>query len=155
MLRQFFWCLFYAGQKHLLVFKVFFLLRFYISLACGYVTWRFNLSEIHWWASTSILMSAVSDIDISLFRYRKKYVVLKTVIPILEELWYRRQSPFECADKKKKHFIINLLWSNHSRVHYQLATVLIYELWNVRCVYRIKDYSIADLMSDSALFSPI
>jgi hypothetical protein len=48
----------------------------------------------HRWASTSILMSAISDIDICYSDIGDKYVGLKTVIPISEVFRYRHQSPF-------------------------------------------------------------
>ncbi len=48
----------------------------------------------HRWASTSFLMSAISDIDICYSDIGRKYVRLKSVIPISEEFRYRHPSPF-------------------------------------------------------------
>ncbi len=44
--------------------------------------------------STSILMSVITDIDICYSNIGRKYVRLKTVIPISEESRYRHQSPY-------------------------------------------------------------
>jgi hypothetical protein len=56
---------------------------------------------MHWWASTSILMSAISDIDICYSDIVDKYVGLKTVIPISKVFRYRHQSPFQYPNIKK------------------------------------------------------
>jgi hypothetical protein len=45
-------------------------------------------------ASTSAFMSAISDIDISYFDIRTKYVGLSPFIPLSEEFQYRHQLPF-------------------------------------------------------------
>jgi hypothetical protein len=55
----------------------------------------------HRWASTSILMLAISDIDFCYSDIGRKYVGLKTVIPISEEFRYRHLSPFRYPISKK------------------------------------------------------
>ncbi len=66
-----------------------------------------TLSEVnsHRWASTSISMSAISDIRHGhlLFRYRRQilYVGLKNVILISEVVRYRHQSSFRYPTLKK------------------------------------------------------
>ncbi len=56
----------------------------------------------HRWASTSISMSEISDIDISYSDIGDKYVGLKNVIPISEVFRYRHQSSFRYPTLKKK-----------------------------------------------------
>ncbi len=58
----------------------------------------------HRWASTSILMSAISDIDICYSDIGDKYVGLKTVIPISEVFRYQHQSPFRYPTFTKNLF---------------------------------------------------
>ncbi len=58
----------------------------------------------HRWALTSILMSAISDIDICYSDIGDKYVGLKTVIPISEVLRYRHQSPLRYPTFTKNSF---------------------------------------------------
>jgi hypothetical protein len=55
----------------------------------------------HRWVSTSTLISAISDIDICYSDIRRKYVGLKTVIPISEGFRYRHLSPFRYPISKK------------------------------------------------------
>jgi hypothetical protein len=58
--------------------------------------------HMHRWASTSISMSAISDIDISYSDIGDKYVGLKNVIPISEVFRYRHQSSFRYPTLKEK-----------------------------------------------------
>ncbi len=60
-----------------------------------------NISLMHRWASTSISMSAISDIDICYSDIGDKYVGLKNVIPISEVFQYRHQSSLRYPTLKK------------------------------------------------------
>jgi hypothetical protein len=59
----------------------------------------------HRWASTSISMSAISDIDICYSDIGDKNVGLKNVIPISEVFRYRHQSSFRYPILKKKNVL--------------------------------------------------
>ncbi len=117
-------------QLHLLKIKKMF------QKLCKYV-WK------HRWASTSVLMSAISDIDNCYSDIGDKYVGLKIVIPISEVFRYRHLGPFRYPTFKYKKFYTSWIricasW-NWRLALYHSATIL---LLNHRDVgYRIKLYS--------------
>ncbi len=85
----------------------------------------------HKWASTSILMSAISDIDIFYSDIRRKYVGLEKLsfryqkssdidIRVHSETLYQNILYFTCRDRTEGP-------SSHGRAHYISATVLINE----------------------------
>ncbi len=97
----------------------------------------------HRWASTSIIMSAISDLQHRhlLFRHRNKI------------------SRTENCPSDKKIFVntCRIQTQDHSVtrwVHYPSATVLFITCLLSDIVYQIRFIPYIDIMSDSALFSP-
>jgi hypothetical protein len=102
-------------------------------------------SCMHRWASTSISMSAISDIDICYSDIGDKYVGLKNIIPISEVFRYRHQSSFRYPIFKKKNisfcrFEPTVLGTVCERYNTKLLYLSMYiEISDIR--YRIKVYS--------------
>ncbi len=71
-----------------------------VCFVCCTSTWHTVQLSCRW-ASTSVLMSAISDIDICYSDIGRKYVGLKTVIPISEGFRYRYLSPFRYPISQK------------------------------------------------------
>ncbi len=68
------------------------------------VVWNFSgITPYHRWASTSISISVISDIDICYSGIGDKYVGLKNVILISKVFQYRHQSSFRYPHWRKKH----------------------------------------------------
>jgi hypothetical protein len=103
--------------------------------------------EIHRWASTSTLMSAISDINICY----SDYIGLKSVIPILEIPRYPHQSPFWCQILNFFHLIGWNQTYDHGSMHERPITVLIYKHWDIR--YRISVQY--DIGGSDIRYSPI
>jgi hypothetical protein len=109
-----------------------------IIFSCNLTT----LHCMHRWASTSISMSAISDIDICYSDIGRRYVGLKTVIPISEGFRYRHLSLFRYPIYKI--FFSQPQYSN-PRPLFSYASALLLshcaDLWNLGCRISDKVYS--------------
>ncbi len=114
-----------------------------------------TLCIYHRWASTSILMSAISDIDICYSDIGDKYVRLQTVIPIsgCSDIDIRVHS-----DVRHSQNIINASGESNPRPLRKKASAIPFschtspQLRGMSDIgYRIKLHSDIDIMSDSAL----
>jgi hypothetical protein len=97
------------------------------------------------WASTLILMTAISDIDLFYSDIGDKYVGLKTFIPVSEVFRYQHQSPFRYPTLKKEvifsgGFEFEPLDLVHERYNTQLHCFSV-TVWMSDIGYRIKLYS--------------
>jgi hypothetical protein len=92
----------------------------------------------HRWASTSTSMSAISDIDICYSDIGRKYVGLKTVIPISEGFWYRHLSPFRYPISKK---YLSHQQDSNPRHLFSQPLCWFMNFWMSYIGYRIKVYS--------------
>jgi hypothetical protein len=113
---------------------------------------KYFLYDLHRWASTSTSISAISDIQHRhlLFRYRTKICRTENCHSDIGRVPISTSVSIPISDIQK--ILITSAGFEPKTLVFS-ATVLIYEFLDVG--YRIKVYSISDIMSDSALFSPI